>query len=171
MTYEIEVSDSQSCLAVDVPWIQARLQHVLRMQQVSAAQLSVAIVDDETMHRINQTHLQHDYPTDVLSFLYSETRPGTADSTGPRGAGKLLEGELVVSAQTALRESREFGWQAHDELTLYLVHGLLHLCGYDDLTDQEQSEMRAQEQAVLKSWGLIPHYVEREPACAETSTD
>jgi probable rRNA maturation factor len=62
----------------------------------------------------------------------------------------------VVSAETARRRAPEFGWPPHQELTLYLVHGLLHLCGYDDTTPGEEQLMRRRESEVLALLGLKP---------------
>lgn len=158
--YEIEINNLQRELELDTDSLRQRLIEALQLQQVASAELSVAILDDAMIHNVNRDHLQHDYPTDVISFLYSPPPGRDFASHTPRGAARHLEGELVVSAETASRESLVFGWQATDELTLYLVHGLLHLCGYDDLSDEERVEMRTQERAVLNLWGLSPHYTE-----------
>ena len=71
-------------------------------------------------------------------------------------APRRLEGELIVSTETALREAAAHGWTPADELLLYVVHGLLHLCGYDDLTDEARPVMRAREREVLAGWQLVP---------------
>ena len=67
-----------------------------------------------------------------------------------------LEGELIVSTETALREAAAHGWSPQDEVLLYVVHGLLHLCGYDDLTDEARPSMRVREREVLAGWQLVP---------------
>jgi probable rRNA maturation factor len=148
------------------------IEGVLRAEGVVRTELVVALVDDPTIHRVNREHLDHDYPTDVISFLYDrqpaepvpdapsvgKARSGSLDASTPRGFGVSLEGELVVSTETALREAAQFGWNPLDELTLYLVHGTLHLCGYDDQTDEEIAEMRHREKSILKIWDLTPHY-------------
>ena len=86
---------------------------------VECATLNIAIVDDPTIHGLNRQFLDHDYPTDVLSFLLERD-------------GGSLEGEVIVSPDTAPAGPREFGWSAADELLLYVIHGTLHLVGYDD---------------------------------------
>jgi probable rRNA maturation factor len=112
----------------------------------------VAIVSDVKIHAINREHLDHDFPTDVISFLYSGRR-ALEESRGPgparRGAGLEIEGELVVSDETALREAPSHGWPPASELELYLVHGLLHLCGYDDLSQPERRVMRRRERELM----------------------
>jgi probable rRNA maturation factor len=120
--------------------------------------LSVAIVDGLTMRRLNATHLDHDFDTDVLSFLFEvqQRQPATGDAL--RGAGKAIEGEVIVSADMAVRQAHEFDWSPQDELVLYLVHGLLHLVGYDDLSPDEKRVMRSRERDILSLWQLVPRY-------------
>jgi probable rRNA maturation factor len=173
--YEIDFSNGQSLLKVDEALLCARLREALAAEGVIEADISVTLLDDAAIHAVNRNHLQHDYPTDVISFVYSAIivpdAPGVRDNAdgpasafpsppSPRGGGLCLDGEILVSTETALRQAQQYGWQAADELTLYLVHGLLHLCGYDDLTDEEQQTMRAREREVLSRWGLAPHYGE-----------
>jgi probable rRNA maturation factor len=84
--------------------------------------------------------LNHDYPTDVLSFLLERN-------------DNRLEGEIIVSADTALSAAPRYGWSAGDELLLYVIHGALHLVGYDDQTPEAQAEMRRHEAAILARFG------------------
>jgi probable rRNA maturation factor len=116
------------------------------------------------MRELNIRHLQHDYDTDVLSFLF-EARGGSwtpADAEGLRGAGKRIEGEIIISADMACDMAQDFGWSPREELLLYLVHGLLHLAGYDDQTESEQALMRSRERTILSRWNLAPHYSDAE---------
>jgi probable rRNA maturation factor len=157
-TYQIAVSDQQSAVEISESVVERIIRETLTVEGVVEAEISVALVDDPTIHEVNRDHLDHDYPTDVISFLFEDevlTEPGPR---APRGAGKRIEGEIIVSGDTAVREAARFGWSPENELTLYLVHGLLHLCGYDDLTDEEQLVMRERERTVLALWGLKPHY-------------
>ena len=71
-----------------------------------------------------------------------------------------VQGEIIVSGQTAVRSAAEYGWSAADELLLYVVHGCLHLVGYDDGTPQARAEMRARERHYLADFGLQPRYEE-----------
>lgn|GEM_PF-651761 len=103
--------------------------------------IGVMITDDETIQEINRRHLDHDYPTDVISFTYDRSE-------------KTVEGELVVSLCTARRSALELGWDWRSELLLYVVHGTLHICGLEDSAALERAEMRTQEQAVLALLGI-----------------
>ncbi len=103
-------------------------------------------MDDETIRVINRRHLAHDWPTDVISFPLS-------DPDDP-----VLAGELVVSAEMAASTARDVGVDPRSELALYVVHGLLHLCGLDDQTAEDADVMRQREAEILASEGLINTY-------------
>ncbi len=166
---KIAVSNTQKLLKVSPKRLIHAAQTALRDEHVGTAEISVAIVDDARIHEINREFLQHDYPTDVISFDLAEPRQPAAPSRTARNAppgvrrsaGLAISGEVVVSAETALRLAEQFGWTAQDEIVLYLVHGLLHLCGYDDLTEKERLVMRRRETEVLALLGLVPRYDHR----------
>ncbi|MCC9601822.1 rRNA maturation RNase YbeY [Stieleria sp. JC731] len=104
-------------------------------------QLGVLITDDASIHEINRDHLHHDYPTDVISFPYAAT-------------GDHLEGELVVSIETAAENAKEYDSTTDVELLLYVIHGVLHIGGMDDHEDHDRQEMRDAERAVLARLGI-----------------
>lgn len=165
MNHTIHLSNHQSHLPIHRDEIEQVAAAVLQTENVARAEIVIALVDDSMIHEVNRTHLQHDYPTDVISFVYdSDLDPKfnqqqqEPDNIDRRGAGRILDGELVVSVETAIREAAGNGWNPLDELRLYLVHGLLHVCGYDDQSAAERTIMRKREQDILKIWNLTPHY-------------
>jgi probable rRNA maturation factor len=115
---------------------------VLEGEGVAEAEISLAFVDNPTIHRLNQRYLQHDEPTDVLSFPMSEPN------------AKKLAGELVIGAEVALTQAKERGHDVQAELALYVVHGLLHLCGHDDYDPSDAARMRERERHYLELLGL-----------------
>ena len=139
---------------------------VLELECVNSAEISLAIVDSIQMQELNRRHLNHDYDTDVLSFLLDETfaseKPAESDPDSPerRGRGKIIEGEVIACAGMAEKTAAKFGWSPIDEMVLYMVHGLLHLVGYDDLSPAERRIMRSRERSVLHHLNLTPHYDE-----------
>ncbi|MEW4488245.1 rRNA maturation RNase YbeY [Thalassoglobus sp. JC818] len=153
MKYTIHLSNNQRQIEVDEAFVCETIEAVLKAEQIPRAEIVVALVDDPTIHQVNRDHLQHDYPTDVISFRYDDSEFEETSSESQQ-----LDGELVVSTDTAHREAAEFGWDPKHELRLYLIHGTLHLCGYEDSTDEEKQQMRGRETAVLKNWNLIPNY-------------
>ena len=147
--FVVEISNRQKLFDLDLKQIESLAVRILQGEGIPSAQLSIAIVDDLTIHGLNRQYLNHDYPTDVLSFLLH------TDS-------EKLEGEVVVSAETAARAAVQFGWTASNELLLYVVHGVLHLVGYDDSEDEPRQEMRSREQFYLAQENLVLSYDEQE---------
>ena len=142
MPIEIEISDTQRHLKVDRNALIELARGVLIAEERPDASISIALVDDGTIHRLNRRHLEHDCPTDVLTFPLS-------DLLDP-----ALSGELVVSAETAVATARELGGDPHDELALYIVHGLLHLCGHDDSSSEESAAMSRRQNELLRQIGI-----------------
>ncbi len=140
-TLRISVANEQSLVAINEARLTAAVEKVLVHSDYPSATISIAVVDDQTIHALNAEFLQHDYPTDVLSFVLEDS-PG------------LLEGELIVSAETAIRAATEVGWAAGDELLLYVIHGALHLVGYDDREVDQRAEMLSAELSILKQLGI-----------------
>ena len=138
----IEVVDRQSVLRVDREAIAGLATVVLRGEGVTRAEVSIAIVDDAQIRRLNRQHLDHDWPTDVITFRLDDANGGS------------LEAEVVVSAEMAAATAGESGADPRAELALYIVHGLLHLCGYDDMADADALVMRRREDEVLAALGL-----------------
>ncbi|HIF33576.1 MAG TPA: rRNA maturation RNase YbeY [Planctomycetes bacterium] len=119
--------------------------------------LSIAIVSDATIQQANRQYLDHDYPTDVLSFRLDEYAESSS-SHAPSPSEQTLEGEVLVSWDTACRQAALFDWAPSSECLLYVVHGTLHLIGHDDRDEHDRQEMRKAERAVLATFGLAPHY-------------
>lgn len=129
--------------AFDEQRLASALSLVLHDAGYTRAEVSIAIVDDDAMRAMNRDYLQHDYATDVLSFRLDD-----------EDAGDQLEGEIIVSADTARRQAASYGWSTDDELLLYVIHGALHLAGYDDQEDADRQRMREAEQRFLSQLGI-----------------
>lgn len=162
--YDVAIANRQRSVSLDVTNLRRVAEETLLEEQVARAEISIALVNDAEIWRVNKQFLNHDYPTDVVSFLM-EVEWNAIDAAmsfiavakrgvQPRGAGKTLSGEIVIGAAYAAREAAEYGWPTQHEVILYLVHGLLHLCGYDDLSPPEKRIMRRREDAILKRCGL-----------------
>src|SRR5579884_4029622 len=138
----VSIAVPQERVPVDRGLMRQVARTVLEGEQVRDYEISVAFVDNPTIHTLNKRYLDHDEPTDVLSFPLSE--PGA----------KRLAGELVVGAEVAQAQAGERGHDVQQELALYVIHGLLHLCGYDDKDDESAAVMRARERHYLKALRL-----------------
>jgi probable rRNA maturation factor len=137
---KISIATPQEIVAVDRQKMREVVRAVLDGEGIADAEISLAFVDNATIHRLNQRYLQHDEPTDVLSF--------------PLGDGKQLAGELVIGAEVGLAQASARGHDVQAELALYVIHGLLHLCGYEDHEPADAEAMRARERHYLALLGL-----------------
>lgn len=145
----IEVAADLAGRTVDEVRLKRAVQEVLAEAGVRAGEVSIAIVTDPEMHAVNRQYLDHDYPTDVLSFVleFDEERA-------------TLEGQIIASLDYAAKEAERFGWSAEDELLLYVIHGALHLVGHDDHTPAGRTAMRQAEAEHLSRFGLQHRYEE-----------
>ena len=163
--FEIDVCNNQSGIEVDTVVLQEALTVALNAEGVTAAVLSVTVVDNDAIHKLNKQHLSHDYPTDVISFQLEWTSE-LADSPPlidqQRSDGATIEGEIVVSAEYAKGSAEQLGWSTQSELILYTIHGMLHICGYDDQCQDELEIMRRREQAILGLMSLKVPYSDPE---------
>lgn len=101
---------------------------------IQSAEIGIIVLDDEQIHAMNKEFLQHDYPTDVITFLIDE-----AEENQP------LSGEIYISADTAKLQAKEYSVSLTNELMRLAAHGALHLAGYDDSTDEERNRMHELE--------------------------
>jgi probable rRNA maturation factor len=138
----ISIASPQEVVAIDRGRMREVVRAVLAGEGKGEAEISLAFVDNPTIHRLNQRYLQHDEPTDVLSFPLSE----------PNAA--RLAGELVIGAEVAREQAEQRGHDVQAELALYVIHGLLHLCGHDDHTEADARKMRERERLYLCQLGL-----------------
>ena len=141
---KIAVHSPQEIVPVDRGRMREIARAVLEGEDIRDFELSLAFVDNATIHRLNKQYLDHDEPTDVLTFPYSAAN------------AKKLEGELVLGVEIAREQAQERGHDVHAELALYVIHGLLHLCGYDDKSPAAEQSMRAREAHYLAKLGLPP---------------
>jgi len=139
--FQVAVANCQTRLPVQTDRLRKAVLLVLRGEHVPRAEVSIAVVDDPSIHELNRQHLDHDYPTDVLSFALS-------DPTEP------LEAEIILSCDTAERSALDYGWSTSDEMCLYVIHGVLHVIGYEDESDDERHMMRSKETHYLNQLGV-----------------
>ncbi|MCS6852274.1 MAG: rRNA maturation RNase YbeY [Gemmataceae bacterium] len=138
----VSIASPQQTVPIDRGGVRQVVRTVLEQEGIHDAEISVAFVDDATIHRLNRQFLQHDEPTDVLTFPLSEPK------------ARRLAGELVIGAEVAQRQADERGHAVGAELALYVIHGLLHLCGYDDHRPADIRTMRAKEREYLRRLGF-----------------
>jgi probable rRNA maturation factor len=113
---------------------------IARQGALGGLTVSISLIDDDAIRAVNRDELGHDWATDVISFVYDmEIKAGLTH----------VDGEVLASYDTAQRLADAAGWSPADELLLYVIHGMLHLAGFDDIETRDRQRMREAEQECL----------------------
>jgi probable rRNA maturation factor len=137
----------RECQPFEVDWarLKGMVEKTLRERRIRQARVSVCVTDDVGISLINRKHLGHKGPTDVISFDLS-------DEKGPRVF------DLIVNAELAAKQAHKLGLSGDAELSLYVLHGLLHCLGFDDLRVADAKKMHAREDEILQKHGYGATY-------------
>ncbi|MDR2238630.1 MAG: rRNA maturation RNase YbeY [Chryseobacterium sp.] len=114
------------------------LEDIILSEEKKTGEISYIFCDDEYLLKINQDYLQHDYYTDIITFDYVK--------------GKTISGEIFVSLQRVSDNASTLLRDYEEELRRVLAHGILHLAGYKDKTEEEEKEMRRKEDFYLAKY-------------------
>jgi probable rRNA maturation factor len=128
----VAVRNRQRRLKIDTKLLAQIAQQARELVNDTEGELSVVLVDDATIARLNAQYHATPEPTDILSFDYGEG-----------------QGELIISVEHAVTQARRFRTTPGRELVLYVVHGILHLQGYDDLRTRDRRRMRSAERRLM----------------------
>lgn len=132
----------------------------LKLGNSAAVEVDVSIVDDETIQQLNKEYRGVDQPTDVLSFALTEVIDDLDFDTTIRQHSEIFDtlpihlGDVIISIETAQQQAKEYSHSLERELAFLVVHGFLHLNGYDHQTTEEEKEMFALQEEVLNDYGL-----------------
>ena len=139
----VDIRDEQKSCSLNPRVIRAFLKEAIRfLLQGASCRVSVVLVEDAEIARLNQRYLGKNHPTDVLAFSMREGKSLSGDTS--------LLGDVMISTETARRNARRFRSSLERELALYMVHGLLHLLGYEDKTSSQKRRMRGREKEILR---------------------
>ena len=136
----IEVAVAHPDRSLDGDVLRRRIEQVIAGEEASLRSCSVVLADHELVLRLNREHLEHDYHTDVLSFPLNDPEEE-----------KVVDGEIYVDLDTAAERHEEFGVSFEEEVQRYVIHGLLHLLGYEDASEAERATMRQLEDRYLST--------------------
>jgi len=113
-------------------------------------EVSIVLANDEYIHQLNRQYRGKDCPTDVLSFALNEGEEVEVID----GPAEVLLGDIIISLETTARQAQEYGHSLERELAYLTVHGMLHLLGFDHMTEEDKQEMRQEEEYVLGLLGI-----------------
>jgi probable rRNA maturation factor len=154
--WKVHVSIESRALRISVATVKATAIKILKCieHEISPPhidELHILFINDARMREINFEFRSKDKPTDVLSFPQFTPRQVRGEHAAPESSGTYL-GDLVISTETTLRQAKRFGVTPRAELLRLLVHGMLHLCGYDHekVSAKEAQRMRRRERAIRK---------------------
>ena len=156
ITVEAESLEPATRAHVDIEALRSLCSRVLEEESADdAAGLTIVFADDELLRSLNRAHRDLDVPTDVLSFPAWESGLDDGDEFAPPEVPRDADepgpylGDIAVSVETAARQAAEAGLTIEQELAHLVLHGLLHLLGYDHQAPEDDARMRAREEAVL----------------------
>jgi probable rRNA maturation factor len=149
MNRSLFIRNQQQAHALNVRYLRRMTRELLHeLLWIDAFDLCIYIVRAPKMAVINRTFLQHEGSTDVITFDYQE-----AETPKPKDETRL-HGELFICIDEAFVQAKRFRTTWQSELVRYVIHGILHLCGYDDLTPADRSIMKREENRLLKKLQL-----------------
>ena len=136
----------------DMPLVELAQFVLDHQEKPQNTEVSLSFVTDEEIARLNEQYRGKEGPTDVLSFECDGVEDELSDMV-PAGFGDVYElGDVVIAPDVAERQTHEFGTTFEQEVSLLFVHGLLHLCGYDHIVEEDAKVMEALEDEILAAW-------------------
>jgi len=138
------IANRQRTKKINTRRLKQVVAELLTELKISEAELGIKLVGAKEMARMNRQFLQHEGSTDVITFDHTEKRKAE------RGTWKNIHGELLICVDDAVKQANEFKttWQA--EVVRYIIHGVLHLLGYDDLKPQLRRRMKREENRLVR---------------------
>ena len=126
------------------------ITEVLRLENISEnAEVSLSIVDRQTIHKLNKDYRNVDRETDVLSFPLDE------EGFDNEGNPLILLGDIVICLDVAENQAADFGHSLEREIMYLICHSTLHLLGYDHIEEDDKKVMRSKEKEVMKNLGVF----------------
>lgn len=148
---KLEIIDLQKLYHIDKNKIKNLVKSILKAEGKDA-ELNIVFTDNKRIKEMNKTFLGHNYATDVLSFVYNESS-FTTNRTRLNRSQITITGEIIISVEMATELAHKLGYTIEGEIALYLVHGLLHLLGYNDRQQREAKKMHQREGELLSNLG------------------
>ena len=155
LRFDVCVETLQQKVCLNIPCIIKVVSNILRIQKVRQAKLSIVFVTEGKIRILNRKYLKRFFATDVLAFDF--TNQTHAQKATFKKIDRL-DGEIIVSIDAALKQAKMYDAPLDKEITLYIIHGILHLQGYDDHQPADVRRMRKKEEELLS---LVGKRIER----------
>jgi len=139
---KIEIKNSQRKIAINKKLIRSLAKRILKIKGITEAQISILFAGKVRIRALNRTFRKLDRPTDVLAFSMREGK-------GPRLHPEIL-GDVVICPEIAQKCAKRYKTAAREEIHLYLIHGILHLLGYDDSNTKKRSLMEKEQTRIFE---------------------
>lgn len=147
------LTDEQT-VPVDVDALHSLARRVLDEERFPVeTEVTVILVSEDVIAGYNERFLERPGPTDVLAFPLEDLEPGVPPVAEPTGPPPAL-GDVLVAPSYVARQAAEYGVRLDDEMALMLVHGMLHLMGYDHVEDADAERMERRETEILAGVGV-----------------
>jgi len=133
----------------EAEWLRGIAKAVLNAESASdSTEMGLVVTGQQKIRELNRTYRGIDRPTDVLSFPMQEDKEDDDFTSPPEGAGYL--GDVIISYPQAERQAKEHKHSIKKEMAVLIIHGILHLLGYDHIEDEEAERMEARERQILQ---------------------
>jgi probable rRNA maturation factor len=147
------IDETNEVTEEQIGMIEKLLNYAAEVENVQdEAEVSVTFVDNEKIREINRDYRGKDKPTDVISFALEEMGDEEIEIVGAEIPPVL--GDIIISVPKAREQAEEYGHSFMRELGFLVVHGFLHLLGYDHETEEEEKEMFSKQEQILEQFGL-----------------
>src|SRR5699024_2918486 len=151
----IEFNDEQSYLTEEqLSMLEALLKKAIEIEKITEdIEMSVSFTTNEEIQVINKQYRQIDRPTDVISFALEEETEDELEIIGLEHMPRML-GDIIISVERAKEQAIEYNHSFDRELGFLVVHGFLHLLGYDHMNKVDEEKMFSRQNEILKAFGL-----------------
>jgi len=145
--FQVAIGNRQRTYPLDAVQVRAWTEQILTMQRCTPVEVSILFVNDRAIRRLNRDYRRKDRPTNVLAFAMRDGEGKPPDvAEGPEHLG-----DVVISLETTAREASVYGRRTEEHLLILLIHGLLHLLGYDhERSDIERRQMERRERRLFR---------------------
>ena len=148
MENTFEIFNETDCdLEEEIDKLHEFITFVLKEEKLENVEFNIIFIDNPRIHEINLTYRGVDRPTDVISFALEDNK--TID------LGVRLLGDIYISIDKAKEQATSFGHSLRREISFLVVHGLLHLLGYDHMTEEEEKVMFAKQEELLQKFQIM----------------